>query len=308
MQAGLYCAVFFAIVFGRAAGCGHQSTIKQTMGPSDSLVAAGAKLQLISSQFSFTEGASVDKEGNVFFTDQPNDRIWKYDVNGNLSLFMEKTGRSNGTYFDHNGNLLTCADERDELWSISPDRKVTVLLKHFQGRRLNGPNDVWEDPRGGIYLTDPYYQRSYWDRTKPDIEGEKVYFLKKGAGEAIIVADDLNKPNGIVGTRDGNQLYIADIGDNKTFRYDINADGTLSHKTLVIHQGSDGMTLDEHGNIYLTGDGVSIYDPSGKLLEKIGVPEKWTANLCFGGSDKKTLFITASKSFYSIRMNVKGIE
>ena len=304
----VYCVVALAALFGREGGCQHQSVMKQTREASDSLIAPGAKLVLISGQFGFTEGASVDKEGNVFFTDQPNDRIWKYDVAGKLSLFMEKTGRSNGTYFDGDGNLLTCADEHDQLWSISPDRKVTVLLKDFHGKRLNGPNDVWQDPQGGIYLTDPYYQRPYWDRTNPDIEGEKVYFLQKGTQQAIVVADDLKKPNGIVGTPDGKQLYIADIGDDKTFRYDIEADGSLSHKTLVIPHGSDGMTLDEHGNIYLTGDGVSIYDRSGKFLDRITVPAKWTANLCFGGRDRKTLFITASEGFYAIRMNVKGVE
>src|SRR6202034_105907 len=110
---------------------------------------------LISKQFSFTEGASVDKIGNVFFTDQPNDKIWEYDTDGKLSVFLDKAGRSNGMYFDKKGNLITCADEKDELWSVSPKKEITVLLKDYQGHLMNGPNDIWIDASGGIYMSDP---------------------------------------------------------------------------------------------------------------------------------------------------------
>ena len=275
----------------------------------DSLVAPGATLQKISSQFSFTEGASVDKKGNVFFTDQPNDKIWKYGVDGKLSVFMDKTGRSNGTYFDHKGNLLTCADENNEIWSIDPKRKVMVLVKDFEGHHFNGPNDLWEDLKGGIYFTDPYYQRPYWKRTEPEIKGEKVYYLPKGKKDAFVVADDLQQPNGIVGTPDGKFLYVADIKGDKTYKYKINADGTLSNKQLFCSQGSDGMTLDNKGNVYLTGSvGVTVYDTKGEKVEVINVPSKWTANLCFGGKKKNILFITASESIYTIEMSVHGVE
>ena len=275
----------------------------------DSLVARGATLQKISSQFSFTEGASVDKKGNIFFTDQPNDKIWKYDVDGKLSVFLDKTGRSNGTYFDHKGNLLTCADEKNEIWSIDPKGKVKILLKDYHGHRLNGPNDLWEDPKGGIYFTDPYYQRPYWDRKEPDIKGEKVYYLPKGGKEPFVVADDLLQPNGIVGTPDGRFLYVADIKGDKTYKYKINSDGKLSGKELFVEQGSDGMTLDNKGNVYLTGTvGVTVYNKRGQKIKIIEVPSKWTANLCFGGKKKNILFITASESIYTLLMNVKGVE
>ena len=275
----------------------------------DSLVAPGATLQKVSSQFSFTEGASVDKKGNVFFTDQPNDKIWKYDLGGKLSVFLDKTGRSNGTYFDHKGNLLTCADENNEIWSIDPKGKVTVLLEDFEGHHFNGPNDLWEDLKGGIYFTDPYYQRPYWKRTEPEIKGEKVYYLPKGKKNAFVVADDLLQPNGIVGTPDGKFLYVADIKDDKTYKYKINADGSLSGKQLFCSQGSDGMTLDNKGNVYLTGSvGVTAYNKNGEKLKVIEVPSKWTANLCFGGRKKNMLFITASESVYTIQMSVHGVE
>ena len=271
------------------------------------LIAPNATLQQVSNQFKFTEGPAVDKTGAVYFTDQPNDKIWRYDVDGKLSLFLDKTGRSNGMYFDKKGNLITCADEKDELWSISPAGKVTVLLREFQGHRLNGPNDLWIDPKGGIYFTDPYYQREYWDRKKPDIDGERVYYLAKGKKEAVVVDSDLKQPNGIIGTPDGKFLYVADIRDNKTYKYQIGADGSLTNRQLYVSQGSDGMTLDNRGNLYLTGKGVTVYNPAGVKIEFIPVPARWVGNICFGGKERNTLFITASEAVYTLQMQVKGI-
>ncbi|WP_461100884.1 SMP-30/gluconolactonase/LRE family protein [Spirosoma koreense] len=285
---------------------------QQTSSPgsldSITVVAPGATLKQISSQFTFTEGPAVNKKGDIYFTDQPNDKIWKYDTDGKLSLFMDKAGRSNGLYFDKQGNIISCADEKDELWAISPDKKVTVLMTDFKGQRMNGPNDLWIDPKGGIYMTDPYYQRDYWERKKPDIDGQKVYYLPKGKKEAILVDGDLKQPNGIVGTPDGKFLYVADIRDNKTYKYQISPDGTLTNRQLFLSQGSDGMTLDSQGNLYISGKGVTVYDPSGKKLGNIPVPSRWVGNVCFGGKDRKTLFITASESVYTLPMRVKGVE
>lgn len=267
-----------------------------------------AKAKLISKQFSFTEGASTDKKGNVFFTDQPNNKIWEYSTDGKLSVFLDSAGRSNGTYFDKKGNLITCADEHDQLWSISPKKKITVLVHDLGGKLMNGPNDVWVDDKGGIYMTDPYYQRDYWTRKKSELDGQKVYYLPKGSHMPVAVATDLKQPNGIVGTPDGKYLYVADIGANKTYKYAIAADGQLTDKQLVISQGSDGMTLDEKGNIYLSGKGVTIYNPAGTKIGHIDIDEPWTANLCFGGKNKDDLFITASTAIYIFHMNVKGVE
>lgn len=267
-----------------------------------------SKPQLISKQFSFTEGASVDKKGNVFFTDQPNNKIWEYSTDGKLSVFLDNAGRSNGMYFDNDGNLVTCADENEQLWSISPDKKVMVLLTDYQGHRMNGPNDIWIDAKGGIYMTDPYYQRPWWTRTKSELDGHKVYYLPKGKKQPIIVDADYKQPNGIVGTPDGKYLYVSDIDARKTYKYTINKDGTLSDRTLFVEQGSDGMTLDEKGNVYLTGQGVTIFSPEGKKIGHIQINEPWTANLCFGGVNKDVLFITASTAVYILKMNVRGVE
>ena len=276
---------------------------------SGSVVAEGAiRPQLLSRQFGFTEGAAVDRGGNIFFTDQPNNKIWEYTSDGELLVFMDSAGRSNGMYFDPTGRLVTCADEQEQLWSIGPDRTVRVLLRDVGGRRLNGPNDLWIDARGGIFFTDPYYQRPYWARTHSELDGEKVYYLPRGKAQPVVVDAGLRKPNGIVGTPDGHALYVSDIGDGKTYRYTIGPHGLLSGRQFFCAQGSDGMTLDERGNVYLTGDGVTIYDSSGRKIAHIPVPEQWTANLCFGGKDRKTLFITASGSVYLLRMRVRGVE
>jgi gluconolactonase len=272
------------------------------------VIAGEARLQLISDQFKFTEGPAIDKQGNIFFTDQPNDKIWKYGTDGKLSVFLDKTGRSNGLYFDKKGNLLACADEKNELWSISPARKITILIKDYKSQKLNGPNDLWVDPKGGIYITDPYYQRPYWTRKNPEITGENLYYLPGGKKELMIVDDKLKKPNGIVGTPDGKYLYVSDIGDNKTYRYEIQKDGMLAGRKLFTEQGSDGMTIDNMGNVYLTGNGVTVYNAEGRKIEHIAVPANWTANVCFAGKQKNKLFITASESVFIIDMKVKGVQ
>lgn len=151
------------------------------------VTADSATPRLIAKQFSFTEGPTVNKKGDVYFTDQPNDKIWKYDTNGKLSVFMDKTGRSNGMCFDKKGNLVSCADERNELWSISPDKKVKVLMSDYKGQLFNGPNDVWVHPKGGMYFTDPLYPRPWWKRPGQRIAKEKVYYLPKNQNQPIVV-------------------------------------------------------------------------------------------------------------------------
>ena len=256
--------------------------------------------------YSFTEGPAVDPEGNVFFTDQPNDKILKWSTDGTISVFMEGAGRSNGLYFDNKGNLLSCADLNNELWKIDMMKKSTVLVKDFEGKKLNGPNDLWVDPKGGIYFTDPFYKRDYWSRAEKEIELENVYYLSPDGKSLAIAASDFVRPNGIVGSKDGKTLYVADINAKKTYSFTINPDGTLTNRKLFAEMGSDGMTVDFKGNVYLTGKGVTVFNAGGKQIQHIPVEEPWTANVCFGGKDQKTLFITASKSVYTLKMKVKG--
>lgn len=256
--------------------------------------------------FSFTEGPAADKDGNVFFTDQPNDRIMLWSVDGILTTFMQPSGRSNGLYFDGNGNLWSCADEKNELWCIHPDKTTDAVVTSFNGKLLNGPNDLWIAPGGAIFFTDPFYRRTWWDHTEKPQEIQGVYCLSPDRGTLKMVASDLIQPNGIIGTPDGNTLYVADIGAGKTYRYSINSDGSLSEKTLFCEMGSDGMTIDLKGNVYLTGKGVTVFDKNGTMKGNIPVPENWTANVCFGGKNRKQLFITASKGLYVLKTKTKG--
>jgi gluconolactonase len=272
-----------------------------------SIVAPGAKLEKRTGDCKFTEGPAADAQGNVFFTDQPNDRILKWSVDGKLSTFLQPCGRSNGLCFDGQGNLWACADEHNQLWSIDPAGKVTVLVKDYQGKLLNGPNDVWLRPDGGAYFTDPYYKRAYWKRGPKEIDRECVYYLTPDHRTLTCVVDDLKQPNGIIGTPDGKTLYVADIGGKKSYAYDIRADGRLANKKLFCELGSDGMTIDSEGNVYLTGKGVTVFDKTGRQIEHIAVEEPWTGNVCFGGADRHTLFITASKCLYTLRMRVTGV-
>ena len=270
------------------------------------LVAPGARLEKLAGGFEFTEGPTSDRDGNVFFTDQPNDRILKWSVDGTLSTFLQPAGRANGMCFDAAGRLLACADERTELWSIAPDGSHTVLASRFDGKPLNGPNDVWARPDGAVYFTDPFYARPWWDyKTRPQ-ESEQVYFLSADRRTLRRVTTDLEKPNGIIGTPDGRTLFVADIRAGRTYAYDIQPDGSLSNRRLRCELGSDGTTLDTEGNLYLTGKGVSVFDTEGRRVGQVDVPEPWTANVSFGGRDHRTLFITASKGLYAIALRTQG--
>ena len=302
-----------------------------------SLVAEGAKVEKLTGDFKFTEGAASDAEGNVFFSDIPNNRILKWSLDGKLSTFRENSGGANGLFVDKKGNVVACEGAGRRLVSIDPKGSVTVLADKYQDKRFNSPNDLWIDPNGGIYFTDP----RYGSRDGMEQDGEHVYYLSPDHKKLIRVINDMVRPNGIIGTADGKLLYVADHGGNKTFVYTINKrkterrdvvrgvqllkdipllgalfsvrdfytinmDGTLSNKKLFASEGSDGMTIDNQGNVYLTTKVVAVYSSKGQMIETIDVPEG-PANLCFGGKNKQTLFITARTSLYAVRMRVKGI-
>jgi gluconolactonase len=211
-------------------------------------------------------------------------------------------------YFDNDGYLLACADENGELWKIDIKTKEhTVLAHQYNGTRLNSTNDLWVRPDGGIYFTDPFYKRPWWTHDKPTQGGEHVYYLNPKTGKLVRVLDDLVQPNGLIGTPDGKMLYISDIRDKKIYQYDVQKDGSLTNRNLFCEMGSDGMTLDCCGNVYLTNElGVVVFDKDGHEIERLTIPVRWTANVTFGGADNQTLFITAGKGVYTLRMNVCG--
>jgi len=275
--------------------------VPQRAGAEESLVAPGGKVEKLADKFLFTEGPAADKDGNVFFSDIPTNRTLRWSTDGKLTTFRTETGGANGLYFDAKGNLISCEGMARRLTSVAPDGKVTVLADSYGGKKLNSPNDLWVDPQGGIYFTDP----RYGNMAGMEQAGFYVFYLPPGGKDLVRVVDDLVKPNGVLGTPDGKQLFVADGSGNKTYVYKIQADGKLSDKKVFAEHGSDGLTRDEKGNVYLTGKGVVVFNPEGKQIESIEVPEG-PANVAFGGPDKKTLFITARTGFYSVPMRVRG--
>ena len=298
------------------------------------LVSRSAHGQLVSlaEGFSFTEGPAADRHGNVFFTDQPNDRIYRWDAGtGKVTLFLEGTGRANGMIFDREGNLIAASDMHGELWKIRPDGSHTVLVDNYQGKLLNGPNDVWINPTtGGIYITDPIFPRGYWDAGDPRQQpwepthseqsaqgkGGQVYYLPAGARNLVRVTSDALGwesdawPNGVVGTPDGKKLYVNKwYYDNHggTWVFDIKRDGTLTHMRKFSDWGGDGMSMDERGNVYISnGEGVLAFDPNGNNILKISFTGGATNNT-FAGRNCKTLFITGPVDrVTAIKMNVRG--
>ncbi|MEC5158089.1 SMP-30/gluconolactonase/LRE family protein [Chryseobacterium sp. MP_3.2] len=229
--------------------------------------------------------------------------FWDWKT-GEINLFMESTGRANGTYFDRQNYLITASDLNGEIWKIDEDKNIQILSKGFEGNRFNGPNDLWVDDFGGIYFTDPLYERDYWEIDKKGIADRNLYY--RNINGKVTKLETFIQPNGIIGSVTLKKLFVSDFGANKTFVYDILGAGKLSEKKLFCEIGSDGMTLDREGNVYLTGNGVTIYNKKGEKLSNILVPEEWTANVTFGGENNSTLFITASKSVFTLEMNVSG--
>jgi gluconolactonase len=263
----------------------------------------GAKPVKVADGFTFTEGPTSDKDGNVYFTDQPSDRILKWSADGKLSTFVEKSGRANGLCFDKDGKLWACSDEKNELRKYDiATKEFTVVVKDYDGKLLNGPNDVWVGPTGVAYFTDPFYKRKWWTRGAEEQEKRRLYIVSAN-GDVSRADGDYKQPNGVVGSPDGKTLYVADIMGKQTFAYDIKPDGSLANRRKFCDAGSDGMTVDADGNVYLTGETVTVYNLTGKKVGELAVPER-PSNVCFGGKDGKTLFVTARTGLYAVPMRV----
>lgn len=266
-----------------------------------------SKVNKVGGGYAFTEGPSVAPDGRVFFTDQPNDKIDVWNEDGTISTFMHPCERSNGTYFNKKGELVACADLHNRLVIFDMKGKMKTIAENYNGQPLNAPNDLWIAPNGGIYFSDPYYARDYWKPGRKEMQDKRGVYYLNPEGKVIRVIDDYKQPNGLIGTPDGKTLYVSDINDGKIWKYTINADGTLRNKTFFAPEGSDGMTVDNRGNVYLTNKTVSVFNPKGENIAKIEVPEQ-PSNVCFGGKKRDILFITARTSVYTLKMKVKGVN
>ncbi len=278
------------------------AAIVSGQGVAESLAEEGAQIEKLHGGFAFVEGPAADAQGNIFFSDIPENIIYKWSVDGKLSVARENSGGANGLIFDKDGSLLACEGSAQRITSMDADGNLNVIVERYDGKRLNSPNDLWIDAKGGFYFTDPRYQ---FGEYPVEQDGEHVYYVSPDRSEVVRVVDDMKKPNGIMGSIDGTKLFVADT-TGKVFAFDVHEDATLGPKKEFAPQGSDGVTMDERGNLYLTWmAGVTIYSPEGEKLEIIKVPEM-PANAGFGGADGKTLFITARTGLYSIQMKVKG--
>ena len=292
-------AMLAAVMCMQFAICGDMLAKKE------SLVADGSKPVRLAGGFKFTEGPAADSKGDVYFTDIPNNRIHKWStVDKKLSTFIEDSGGANGLYFSKEGDIYACLGEKRCVTSfyLEDGTEKELVGDQFDGRPFNNPNDLWIHPNGGIFFTDPNYGGKELSQ-----DGEYLFYITPYRDQVFRVASDLKRPNGVIGTPDGKTLFVADPGQGKTFRYTIDEgeEGVLSDKKLFAESGSDGMTLDNKGNLYLTSGTVKILNPEGKEIDNLAFPEK-PSNICFGGADGKTLFVTARTSFYSLAMQAAG--
>ncbi|MEM7395314.1 MAG: SMP-30/gluconolactonase/LRE family protein, partial [Verrucomicrobiota bacterium] len=267
-----------------------------------SLVEPGAEVKKLAGGMKFTEGPVwLPKKKKLVFSDIPNSKLMQWSERDGLSLFRESE-QANGNILDLEGRIISCQHGARNVIRTEEDGSITVLASHFEDKRFNSPNDVAVRSDGTLWFTDPP-----WGLREPhEIPGHWVYKLDPATKKITVLTKELAMPNGIVFSPDEKRLYVADTGGNKRHPdrsyhrhpdtitcYDIDEDGSFGEIQYQIDEGSDGMAVDIKGNLYTThGDSVNVFDPKGKLIERIKVPER-PANCCFGGDDYKTLFITA---------------
>jgi len=283
----------------------------------------------------FTEGPAADASGRVFFTDIVNNRILCFDSRqGTQNVWRADSGRANGLLFDRQGRLLAC--EGNE-FGPGGRRRITrtdlatgtveVLTDRFDGVPYNAPNDIAARRNGQLFFTDP----CYGDRSTMQMEHESVYRIDPdGEVTRVISQPDIQRPNGIALSPDERTLYVVDScptvgGNRKIWAFDLSADGTPGGQRCIFDfapgRGGDGMAVDQEGTLYIaagisqprgpheTADvlpGIYVITPQGELRGRLPIPEDVVTNVTFGGDDLRTLYVTAGRTLYSLRVNVPG--
>jgi gluconolactonase len=261
----------------------------------------------------WTEGPAYFPAGRyLVFSDIPNDRVLRWDETTDaVGVFRQPAAYANGHTVDRRGRLLSCEQGTRRVTRIEVDGSVTVLAERYQGKRLNSPNDLVEHSDGTIWFTDPSYgiDSDYeGHRADGEIGACHVYRVDPGSGEVRLVADDFERPNGLAFAPDERTLYIVDTRRRHIRRFGAEG-GALSGGEVfaTCDAGSfDGLRLDAAGRVWAAAhDGLHCFDPDGTLIGKLRVPEI-VSNLTFGGPKRNDLFITATTSLYSIRVNFNG--
>lgn len=276
----------------------------------DKIFVPSSKLSSLATGFKFVEGPVwIPKDGGLLiFSDIPAGELKCWSVESDeISVYRQPSNGANGNCLDLDGRVISAEHEGRRLSIQQTDGTWAVLVDSVDGKKFNSPNDVVVKQDGTVWFTDPDYGLA--GRPK-EVAGNYVYRFDPKTKRTTVVSDALERPNGICFSPDEKRLYVADSGSQPmVVVFDVHSDGTLGAglKLCDIKKGvPDGMRCDADGRLYVAvGDGVRICDPEGKLLAKILVPET-PANLCFGGKDFKTLFVTAKTSLYAIRLGVRG--
>lgn len=259
--------------------------------------------------FQFTEGPAADREGNIYFSDIPPKIVYRWGLDGKLTVFRKESNSSNGLMFNAKSELVSC-EMGGRITAVSLDGKVRVLAETYQGKRFNAPNDLVIDKKGGVYFTDPHFRAP----TPLPQDARAVYYIS-AEGKVSRVTGDLAAPNGVILSPDEKTLYVIPSLQAEMLAYPVEGPGQLSASRVFCtlkqpegkeNTGGDGLTVDTKGNLYITsGLGIQVFNPEGKALGIIAFPEQ-PANCTFGGKERKTLFVTARSSLYSAEMEATG--
>lgn len=274
------------------------------------IVEPGTQAEVLGEGYGFCEGPACDADGNVYFSDGKNDTIHYYTPGKPVTVFVDDSLDANGMMFNAAGELVVCEGAAFHVVAFNVETKEKrEIVKEIDGTRFNEPNDLTIDDEEGFYFTDPNYRH----RGQETVMKEDVYYVTAD-GRPTRVSTVCEKPNGILLSADGTKLYLADNRGRKLYRYDVVAPGKLENQTLLVADlgaGPDGMTQDKDGNLYIACGraGVKIYTPAGELIgvldAEYGIP--YSSNVCFGGPNFDTLYITASKQFLGIATKTNGV-
>ena len=279
-------------------------------------VSPDAELEQHLTGFKFTEGPIWHPlEQHLRFSDISGNSIFQWSAADGLRDIRPNSHLANGNTYDREGRMLTCHHASSRVTRTEPDGSITVLASHYQGKQLNSPNDIIVKRDGSIYFTDPPSGREAFVGIprERELPFSGVYRLEPDTRELTLLVDDFVKPNGLCFSLDEQQLYINDTARFHIRVFDVNADGTIANGRLFADTTGDGkgvpdgMKFDSAGTLFCCAQGgVPVFLQDGTCLGRILVPEQ-AANFIWGDADLKSLYITATKSVYRLRVKTAGL-